>query len=67
MEPLFHFPNKVLFAPIFYTKISSSDERLIQLVLSLYPMLLFTCTLFNAPGLASQRFLESGGIFELAR
>ena len=44
---LLQLNNKVLFAPIFYTNMFGSTERLIQFYWSLYPMLLFPWNPFN--------------------
>ena len=52
IEPLWHFSNKVLFAPTSHTKIIGSDSRLIQFWLSLYPMLLFPRTPFKLASLS---------------
>ena len=47
IELLLQVNNNVLFAPTSYTKMFCSEERLIQFLSSLYPMLLFTLTPFK--------------------
>ena len=47
IEPVWHFTNKMLFAPTSYEKMFYRDKRLIQFWLYLYPMLLFLRTPFK--------------------